>query len=148
MFNTKIIIAGTTVTMQSAHTLEDLEKVANYKPDAMRLTNEAGETQFCVLPGIFGSVEPNGIVYSDTAPDGSGEAVVSIPLPTMVDKSAKEAVAEVYGPIIANANKVEAQIEEALAEVNTMLADIKAQIVVAAQPAPVDTGAACRFESV
>lgn len=144
MFNTKIIIAGTTVTMQSAHSLEDLSKVAQYKPDAMRLTNEAGETQFCVLPGMFGSVEDGGIVYSDTAPDGSGEAVVSIPLPTVVGKSAKEAVAETYGPIIANANKVEAQIEEALVEVNAMLAEVEAQIVVAAPPAPIDTCAACR----
>ena len=47
-------------------------------------------------------------------------------------KTAKEAVALTYGPAIANANKVEAQIDAALAEVNAMLEAVESGIVIAA----------------
>ena len=132
MSNTKIIIAGTTVTMQSAHTLAELEKVGSYKPQALRLEDENGTPYFVVLPSAFGSISDDGIVYGDTAPDGSEKAVVSIPLPCVPGKTAKEAVALTYGPAIANANKVEAQIDAALAEVNAMLEAVESGIVIAA----------------
>lgn len=82
--------------------------------------------------GIVGSISDDGIVYGDTAPDGSEKAVVSIPLPCVPGKTAKEAVALTYGPAIANANKVEAQIDAALAEVNAMLEAVESGIVIAA----------------
>lgn len=133
MANTKIIIAGTTVTMCSAHSMDELNKVAMYKPEAMSLSDEAGFPYFSVMPGVRGDVKESGIAYSATAPDGSGKAVVSIGLPVIDGMDAKAAVAAKYGPIIANANKVEAQIDAALDEVNTMLASVEAQIVVASE---------------
>lgn len=138
MSNTKIIIAGTTVTMQSAHTLAELEKVGRYKPQALRLEDESGTPYFVILPGAFGSISNDGIVYGDTAPDGSEKAVVSIPLPGVPGKTAKEAVALTYGPAVANANKVEAQIDAALTEVNVMLAGVESSIVIAGPVEPVE----------
>lgn len=138
----KIIISGTVFTIESSHTLADLEKVANYKPDALALANEAKEKYFFVLPGAFGTVSNDGVTFADEAPDGSGKAVVTIPLPA-TGGDAKKAIAAKYGPTIVNMNKVEAQIAEALAEVDGMLASVEEQITVAGAteiPAPDPAG--------
>lgn len=127
--NTAIIIAGTTFTLQSPHTLADLEKVARYKPSAMTLVDENKHIYFSIQPSSAGFIGGDFVSYANVAPDGSGKACVTWALPSGDD--VKRAIAKEYGPIIANANKVEAQIEAALAETNAMLADIEAQIVVA-----------------
>lgn len=130
----KIMICGTTFTIESTHSLDDLNKVASYKPDALHLDDENGNPYFFVLPGTFGNIQSDGIIYADTAPDGSGKAVVTIPLPPCKDgQTVKSAVAAKYGPVICNANKVEKQIADALEEVNAMLASVEANIVMATE---------------
>lgn len=127
---TNIKIAGSVVVFESAHTLKELEKVAAYKAEAMCLKDEEGNITFSVLPGVIGTAGPDGIVYSIEAPDGSGKATLTMPLPEIEGEDAKAAVAAVYGPMIAKANKVENQISAALTEVNAMLAAVEAQITI------------------
>lgn len=128
---TTITIAGSVCVFTSAHKKDELEKVAAYKPEALQLKDKDGNAFFCVLPGTYGEIKAGMLIYNDVAPDGSGRACLTMPLPTGDD--AKKAVAAKYGPIIANANKVEAQVDEALTEVNTMLADVEGQIVIAGE---------------
>lgn len=134
MSNTKIVIAGSVVVLQSAHTMKELEKVAAYKPESLTLKDKDGAMYFSVLPGSFGNIEAGNITYSETTPDGSGKACVTLPLPTGTG-DIKKIVAQAYGPAIANANKVEAQIDAALDEVNEMLTAVEAQIVFAGSEA-------------
>lgn len=129
---TSIVIAGSVVVIASAHTKAELEKVAAYKPEALQLKDKEGNTYFTLLPGCTGNATPTALVYSEVTPDGTGKACLTLPLPEGED--AKKAVAAAYGPMIANANKVEAQIADALIETNAMLADVENQITVAGAP--------------
>lgn len=130
MNNTSIIIAGSVVVLVSPHTQEELKQVAAYKPQALQLKDGDGEVLFSLVPGLEGNATPGALIYSETAPDGTGKACVTLPLPRGDD--VKKAVAAFYGPIIAKANLVEAQIDAALVETNTMLAEVESQIIVAA----------------
>lgn len=131
MTKTTITIAGSALVIRSAHSLEELEKVASYKPEALMLKDEKGNVQFTVTPGVNGSADARNLVYSETAPDGSGKACLTLGRPAGADP--KKAVAAKYGPIIAKANKIEEQVAAALNEVNAMLADVEGQIVVAGE---------------
>ena len=139
---TTITIAGNVCVFTSSHKKEDLEKVAAYKPEALQLKDkEDGHTYFAITPSsTYGYIDGNKMLaYADVAPDGSGKACLTVGLPNGDD--IKKAVAATYGPIIANANKVEAQVEEALAEVNAMLADVESQITVAGEEATTEVTA-------
>lgn len=127
----KIIIAGTTMTIESAHTLKNIEKVARYKPSALQLVDKDHNPYFYLLPGTVGNVQDSGVTFADVAPDDSGAAVITLGLPKISGKTVKQAVAETYGPVIANINKVEAQITNAIGETDTMLSEIESQIVIA-----------------
>lgn len=131
MANTIITIAGDVVVFTSAHTKSDIEKVAAYKPEALMLKDEDGFVYFTLTAGAVGAIKGDQLTYNSVAPDGSGKASLTIGLPKIEGKTAKEAVASIYGPTIAKANKVEAQIDEALTEVNAMLADVEGQITIA-----------------
>lgn len=130
---TNITIAGSVVVLTSAHTKRDIEKVGAYKPDALMLKDEEKNVYFTLLTGIHGGVSATCLTYDGVAPDGSGKASLTLGLPKMEGKSAKEAVAAMYGPMIAKANQVEQQIEAALNEVNAMLADVEGQITIAGE---------------
>lgn len=137
MANTTITIAGSVVVLRSAHSLEELEKTAAYMPEALMLKDDNGNVYFTLTPGVVGIAKHNNLTYSETAPDGSGKACLTLPRPAGDD--AKKAVAAMYGPIIANANKVEEQVSAALAEVNAMLAAVEDQITVAGETELPDT---------
>lgn len=128
---TQIIIAGTTVTFVSPHTMDELKKVAKFKPAAITLHDEEGVGYFDILPSTVPIITKKMIGYADSAPDGTGRACVSVPLPVVNGMSPSQAVASEFGPTIANANKVEEQISAALDEVNSMLQDVENGIVVA-----------------
>ena len=133
---TTITIAGKVCVFTSGYTMDDLQKVANYKPDALSLKDEKGNITFSLLPSVSGMINSNALAYCDVAPDGSGRACLTVGLPEGAD--AKKAVASKYGPVIVNANKVECQIDAALTEVNAMLADVESQITIAGET-PIET---------
>ena len=127
---TKIHITGTALTLVSEHTMEELRKVSKYQPKATRLQDEDGNAYFFLNPSTNACLTDSIVAYADVAPNG--KACLSVLLPKLpAGKTAKDYVAETYGPTIANLNKVEAQIETALSEVNAMLDEIKAGITVA-----------------
>ena len=130
MSNTKIIIAGTSCTFVSAHSLADLNKVAKYKPAVLNKTDEDGNVLFFLMPASIGSIGSQGITYATTVADGE-KACLTVGLPApQAGKKISEVVAEVYGPIVAQANEIEAKIDEALKEIDKMVSDVESAITV------------------
>lgn len=128
MSDTKIIIAGTMVTFVSPHTLEELQTVSRYKPTALCLY-EDDVLDFAIFPGKGdGAIDSSAIMYGATTPDGTGHACASVPLPDYEGKNPATVVAEVFGPSVVKMNKIEEQVNEALAEVGAMMAKVTANI--------------------
>lgn len=127
---TKITITGTTVTFTSSVKMEDIKKVCRYNPAATQLVDDNDNVTFTMIYGDVGMTTDKCIVYNAETPDGSGLACVSVGLPSVDGKTAQAAVAEVFGPMVAKANKVEAQIADALTEINGMLASVEGAITI------------------
>lgn len=131
MEKTKIIIAGTTVTFVSPHTLDQLRKVENYSPEALVLRDENNNPQFVLSAGQVGAIETAYATYADSTPDDNALACISMGLPCCGGKKATEVVADIYGPMVVKMNQIEGQIEKALHTVNDMLRQVESDITVA-----------------
>ena len=124
-----IKIAGRSATIVSAYTLEDLEKVAKYRPDALLLKNEDGDVTFAVMPTCKGSVSEIGIGFGDET-FGDGKACVTVKPGCTCYENAEDFVLAEIGTAILNLNKVEKQIPAALDEIDAEIAAIKDAIEV------------------
>lgn len=102
--------------------LDDLEKVRKRKPKALKITEmvtEDGETyaeeRFCVMKGTVGDISPYGIVFGDeTVSDKKAVVTEFIPNGT---EDVRKYVADKIGMAVIHLNKVEEQVENALAEI-------------------------------
>ena len=118
----KITIAGDAIVITSAAKVEDIKTLEKYRPRALSLyeKDEDGKNQevFCVGMSKHGdgSVSKYNIFFAGEARDGSGQATVTLTIPSDVE-DAKEYVADKYGFAVMCLNKIEAQFESALAEV-------------------------------
>lgn len=115
----KIVISGTTYSVISEITTEQLNKLSKYRPAALNLyeTDEAGKKQqvFAVAttkPG-YGIVNNFGACFDGTAFDGTGRACVSKTIPADVTDAMKF-VAEEIGMAIVKLSKVEEQVAPAM----------------------------------
>lgn len=131
MEKTKIIIAGTTVTFVSPHTLEQLRKVEKYKPNALVLRDDNGDAQFILSASHDAAITDAYAAYADSTPDENALACISMGLPNCNGKKATEVVADSYGPMIVKMNAIEAQITRALHDVDDMLRQVANDITVA-----------------
>lgn len=127
----EIIVCGNAVTLKSAFTLEEINRAALYRPKSVQLLDEDGNALFYTLAGERGVVAPTGIIYEAESCDGSGRAVVTVSLITEADRPVREVVAERYASVIEKAEKIEAQVREALEEIDVMMARVDSKIVVA-----------------
>ena len=126
-----IIVCGNALTFKSAFSIEEIDRATLYRPKSVQLLDEDGNALFYTLAGERGVVAPAGIIYEAESCDGSGRAVVTVRLDTEPDRPVRELVAEEYGSVIEKVEKVEAQVREALEEINTMLVRVGSKIVVA-----------------
>ena len=124
-----ITIAGRTATIVSAYTLEELEKVERYRPDALRLKDEDGETTFAIGTSCNGSVGTYGISFAEETFGNAKACVTVAPACTCYEKP-EDFVVDQIGTAIISLNKVEAQIPDALDEIDAELAAIKEAITV------------------
>jgi len=126
-----IIVCGNAVTFKSAFSIEEIERATLYRPKSVQLLDEDGDALFYTLVGERGAVAPTGIIYEAESCDGSGRAVVTVSLITEADRPVREVVAERYASVIEKVEKIEAQMREALEEIDVMLARVGSKIVVA-----------------
>ena len=123
----KITIAGNSYVITSAISMADLETVKKYRPTALSITDaETKETLFKVGIGS-GSVSDYGISFGGVTNDDEKLATATLSIPTDVE-DAKAYVLDKAGLALANLNKVEAVITEALEEIRAERDAIAANI--------------------
>jgi hypothetical protein len=114
----KVTIAGNSYVITSAVSMADLETVKKYRPTALAITDpETKETLFKVGIGS-NSVTDFGISFGGVSNDEAKLATATLPIPSDVEE-AKEYVLDKAGLALANLNKVESGIANALKDIRT-----------------------------
>nr|DAT55755.1 MAG TPA: hypothetical protein [Caudoviricetes sp.] len=126
----KIIVCGNSVTFKSDLTIAEIEKAATYRPESVLLKSEDGEVDFYLTTSERGSVSRNGILFEGESCDGTGCAVVTVPLQKKDGQTIQEAMAENYATIIEKAEQVETQVRDALVGIATLLTRMSNKISV------------------
>ena len=116
----KVNIAGNSYVITSSVSMADLETVAKYRPAALTLVDEESkETYFKVGVGTASSVNDHGISFSGVTNDEKKLATATLPIPSDIEVEAKDYVLDKAGLAIANLNKVEEGISDALEGIKT-----------------------------
>lgn len=110
----KIQIAGNVASITMGVDASIVNKVAKYTPEAMKLTDENGDTNFILTVGQADSFNQYGATFA-TASNTTGKYSAAIRIPNDV-ADAKKYCAEHYGAMISKLNDVEAQITESAVE--------------------------------
>lgn len=111
----KIKVMGDTVQICTALTVEDIKKTKFYKPEALELRDEKGEPYFAIGMGNahYGK---SGVLFSSMSYEG--KAFMTTANPVTNDHSNRVAEQEIltrtFAGIIANLNKVELQVINAM----------------------------------
>jgi len=112
----KVTIAGNSYVITSAVSMADLETVKKYRPSALAITDpETKETLFKVGIGS-NSISDYGICFGGVSNDEAKLATATLPIPSDYE-DAKEFVLDKAGLALANLNKIEDSIVEALSDV-------------------------------
>ena len=109
----KIIISGTTATVTSDFTTEQLTLLKKRSPESLILKDEKENPVFAVDLGQNASVGKCGVVFGGTSYDGSGKAVASLPIPNGV-ADIKAWVMDNIGNSIIKLNQLEEKLQGAL----------------------------------
>lgn len=117
----KILIAGEAVVVTSALKLEDLKKVAKYRPKALYLYGgeDGKEPVFgvCVANHGNGTINDVGAEFANATRDDEKLACMTLVGICGAGKNIKTAVAEKIGPAVMQLNKLEATLPAVLEEI-------------------------------
>jgi len=128
-----IKVVGGVAVVESGAELATIAKVAKYRPEALSLFKGTGKDKEEVFKvGIAkagtGSINQYGASYG-TATNADGKATITLMIPDGTT-NAKAWVMEKVGPAILNLNKVEAQFEGAIDEIDAELEAIEGNIAI------------------
>ena len=129
----KIVIAGEAVVVTSAIKLEDLCKVAKYRPDALVLKGGEDGKEPIFRIGVCsgtGKINKYGAEFGAETHDDAKLATITL-VTDALEGDIREAVAEAIGASILNLNKLEETIPAVLAEIDAEKAAILGNITVA-----------------
>lgn len=130
----KINVLGNACVITSSLTLEQIKTLEKYRPTALQLTEKDEDgcpvTTFAVSTGAEGKVGRYGITFNEPSRDDAKKATVTVMIPNGI-ADAKSYVADKYGAIISNLNKVEEAYATAAAEVEAERQAILGAITVA-----------------
>ena len=126
----QILISGDSLTIKSEVKYDDLKDLMKYAPDALSVYDEDDKEVFKVeATDGLGSASPYGICFSGPSLDGSGKAVVTLPILGEVDAdSVEDYVFDEFGVAVDLLNELEASIPEALHDVEERKAAIRSSI--------------------
>lgn len=119
----KIKKVGQALVLTSAITAEEFDKIRKFKPEALELRTEKGDVTFKVMLDE-GEISKYGVSFDSVNKDKY------LQLTMMTYADSKEDIIESYASILANVNKVEAQVASALDEVNALFASVEGSIEV------------------
>lgn len=137
----KIVIAGNAAVITSTKTLEDIKTLEKYNPKALILAEAELDCLGNPMPNTFkevfkvatssgkGSVSQHGVVFNGTSRGGDNFATVTITIPDEVEE-VSEYVMDTIGEAIMRLNAVEANVSEALLEVDRNKAAVMAHVTI------------------
>ena len=130
----KITIAGDSIVITSSKTLDAIKDLEKYRPKALRLYDRDEDGNKCevfrIASGANGVINGNGAVFASVTHDEQRLASITMPIPAGT-VNAVDYAAEKIGKAITLLSKVEAQFDEALAEVAAEKAAVRECITVA-----------------
>lgn len=132
----KIYLAGDAVVITSALSLESLRTVKKYRPEALNLYGgkENEVLIFSVLVDRGSAVCANAIAFNAATRDDEKLATLTTMLPESAKNTdVKEYLADEYGAIITNLNKIEAAIPAVLEEIAAEKAAVMSNISIYGQ---------------
>lgn len=115
----KATVIGDALIITSELTLEDIKTVEKYGPEKLVLKGgEDGKEELFAICSSNGAGDINdfGAVFGRTARDGSNAACITMMLGD-VQGDVQQHVADLVGPSLIKLNKLEAQILEAMPEI-------------------------------
>ncbi len=131
----KITISGEAVVVTSSVKLEDYEKVAKYRPDALVLKGGEDGKEPIFRVGVVrsgaGSIGKYGAEFATATHDDEKLACITMLFTGSSDADIKETVADEIGAAVLNLNKLEATIPAVLSEIKAEKDRILASITVA-----------------
>ena len=92
------------------------------------MKSKDGEVDFYLTTSERGLVSRNGILFEGESCDGTGCAVVTVPLQKKDGQTIQEAMAENYAAVIEKAEQIETQVRDALVEIADLLASMNNKI--------------------
>lgn len=131
MANLKVV--GNAVVLTSKHSLEDLQKIKKYRPEALKLLGGEDGKSVIFMVGFdrngLGSISPAGVEFGDKTHDDAGLATVTITFSKGFDDIVG-AVSDAYGPALLKLNKLEDTFGDVLAEIGVEQDKIRESIAV------------------
>jgi hypothetical protein len=111
-----ITIAGSCHVVTSEVTMADLELVKKHRPKALKIVDEESKEELFAV-GIGGnSLSDYGVSFGGVSNDELKLASVTLPIPPDTE-DAQAYVAEKAGVAVVNLNRIEAGIDDVLAEI-------------------------------
>lgn len=132
----KIYLAGDAVVITSALSLESLRTVKKYRPETLHLYGgkENEVLIFSVLVDRGSAVCANAIAFNTATRDDEKLATLTTMLPESAKNTdVKEYLADEYGAVITNLNKIEAAIPAILEEIAAEKAAVMSNISIYGQ---------------
>jgi len=132
----KINLTGDALVITSTLKAADLQTVEKYAPTALVVREKDEDSGkmipvFKVTTGSAGSISAYGVCFSGESRDGNGFATLTIPFTGSKDAAtAKAEIADKYGAALAQLNKVEAALPDALKKIAADRDKVVAAIVV------------------
>lgn len=111
-----ITIAGSCFVVTSEITMADLELVRKHRPKALKIVDEETKEDLFAVGIGSGSLSDYGVSFGGVSNDELKLACVTLPIPPDVEE-ATVYVAERAGVAVVNLNRIEAGIDEVLADI-------------------------------
>lgn len=133
MANIKIL--GNAAVLTSTLKVEDINKLARFKPEALKIINKETKDEIFAISfgpkpsiGYKPSITSHGVSFTDKTEDGYAQTTITLPTGFKDDKDKMEYVKNQYGYILLNLNKLEDQAQEALNVTATEFANMEKAI--------------------
>ena len=131
----KAIVKFNNLFITSKFNMATLKKVAKFRPEALNLTKGEGKekTTVCVLStGDKASYSPYGLVFAKDSVTAPNVATMAVELPSTLKTTddINEWVRDKFGLSIVNCEKIEAQIDAAMTEIDADEAAMNAAITI------------------
>lgn len=105
--------------------IDDIRKVSKFKPDALTIKDEKGESVFAVGAAPLGAVNKYGVSFTN---EDAGKAYFKVAIFSEDPEERKTVFSEEYAAILKNLSIVETQIKTALIEIERDIEEFKSQI--------------------